>query len=109
MAMRLNSLSLQKKFSIKWRHLYISSSSGWERARRGCCEMTILAPRALRSHVDAFELLELAEEVFDQMAPLVHLLVERVGACAPGMLRNDDLGAPRVQVGDDGVAVEGFV
>ena len=49
MAMRLNSLSLQKKFSIKWRHLYISPSSGWERARRGCCEITILAPRAFRS------------------------------------------------------------
>src|SRR3954466_5791477 len=49
MAMRLNSLSLQKKFSIRWRHLYISVSiwSGVE--RRGCCEITTLAPRSLRS------------------------------------------------------------
>ena len=46
MAMRLNSLSLQKKFSIRWRHLYISSSMARGCARRGCCEMTILAPRA---------------------------------------------------------------
>jgi hypothetical protein len=45
MAMRLNSLSLPKKFSMRWRHLYISASisSGW--ARRECWDMTTLAPR----------------------------------------------------------------
>src|SRR5690554_5275936 len=49
MAIRLNSLSLQKKFSIRWRHLYISASifNGW--IRRGCWEITILAPRSSRS------------------------------------------------------------
>ena len=60
MAMRLNSLSLQKKFSMRWRHLYISASIG-----------------------------------------------ERRGAAR--MLRDDDLGAALVEIGDDGVAVEGLV
>src|SRR3954454_7891499 len=45
MAMRLNSLSLQKKFSIRWRHLYISVSICSGMARRGCCAITTLAPR----------------------------------------------------------------
>ena len=36
MAMRLNSLSLPKKFSIKWRHLWRAASSGRGEARRGC-------------------------------------------------------------------------
>src|SRR3954469_8807723 len=49
MAMRLNSLSLQKKFSIRWRHLYISASIWSGVARRGCCAITTLAPRSLRS------------------------------------------------------------
>ena len=40
MAIRLNSLSLQKKFSIRWRHLYISVSI-WERGG---------AARMLRDH-----------------------------------------------------------
>src|SRR3982750_153760 len=47
--MRLNSLSLQKKFSIRWRHLYISVSICSGMARRGCCEITTLAPRSSRS------------------------------------------------------------
>src|SRR5260370_28648896 len=36
MAMRLNSLSLQQKFSIRWRHLYISVSICSGGVRRGC-------------------------------------------------------------------------
>src|SRR3984885_978637 len=61
------------------------------------------------THGDTFEFLELAEEVFDQMAPFVHLGVdlERLGAAR--MLRNHDLGAPLVEVGDNVVAVEGLV
>src|SRR3954454_16350495 len=51
MAMRLNSLSLQKKFSIKWRHLYISASIWSGMARRGCCAITTLAPRWSRSAI----------------------------------------------------------
>src|SRR3954447_11746242 len=48
-AMRLNSFSLQKKFSIKCRHLYISRSMSSGVERRGCWAMTALAPRSFRS------------------------------------------------------------
>src|SRR6478609_3903638 len=58
--MRLNSLSLPKKFSMRWRHLYISSS-----------------------------------------------MVS--GLCAARMLGDDDFGAARVEIGDNGVAVERLV
>ena len=37
--MRLNSLSLQKKFSIRWRLLESSLSIGSGQERRGCCEI----------------------------------------------------------------------
>src|SRR6202022_2001080 len=60
MAMRLNSLSLPKRFSMRCRHLYISSSM----AR---------------------------------------------GFARPRMLGDDDLGAARVELGDNGVAVECLV
>ena len=46
---RLNSFSLQKKFSIKCRHLYISRSMSSGVVRRGCWAMTTLAPRSFRS------------------------------------------------------------
>src|SRR3954453_4341265 len=46
--MRLNSFSLQKKFSIKCRHLYISRSISSGVVRRGCWAMTTLAPRSFR-------------------------------------------------------------
>src|SRR6516165_1417200 len=49
MAMRLNSLSFPKKFSMRCRHLYISLSMARGLERRGCWEMTILAPRASSS------------------------------------------------------------
>ena len=60
MAMRLNSLNLQKKFWMKWCHLYISRSSGMGFARRGCCEMTIFKSAELdavdeRGHANAVE------------------------------------------------------
>src|ERR1700756_3879210 len=55
---------------------------------------------------DAFELLELGEKVFDQMTPFVHLAVDRERRNAARMLRDDDLGAARVEISDDGVAVE---
>src|SRR6186997_1766684 len=51
--MRLNSLSLPKKFSMRCRHLYIPSSMVSGFARRGCWEMTTLAPRASRSAIMA--------------------------------------------------------
>src|SRR4249920_3636176 len=58
---------------------------------------------------DAFELLEPAEEVLDQMPPFVHLRVDGERRCAARMLGDDDRGAARVEIGDDGIAVEGLV
>src|ERR1035441_9186393 len=49
-----NSLSLPKKFSMRCRHLYISSSMARGFARRGCWEMTTLAPRASSSAIMEF-------------------------------------------------------
>ena len=61
------------------------------------------------SHCDAFEFLQLAEEVLDQVAPFVDVLVdiERLGA--PLMLRDDDLGSALVEVFDDPVGIKGLV
>src|SRR6266700_6870127 len=58
---------------------------------------------------DALELLEHAEEVLDQMTPFVHLGVDLERGGAARMLRDHDLGAALVEVGDDVVAVEGLV
>jgi len=55
---------------------------------------------------DALELLELAEEVLDQVPPLVHLAVDVERFSAARMLRDHDLGAALVQVSDDVVAVK---
>jgi peptidoglycan-N-acetylglucosamine deacetylase len=41
------------------------------------------------AHGDTFEFLELAEEVFDQVAPLVDFRVDRQRRSAPWMLRDD--------------------
>jgi hypothetical protein len=61
------------------------------------------------THGDAVELLELAEEVFVEMPPFVHLLVDGERLCATWMLGDDDLGAARVEFGDYGDAVECLV
>jgi hypothetical protein len=61
------------------------------------------------AHGDAFEFLELAEEVFDQVAPLVDFRVDRQRRGAPWMLRDDDLGVALAEVGDDGIAVKGLI
>src|SRR5687768_11445513 len=58
---------------------------------------------------DALELLQLAEEVLDQVPPLVHLAVEVEQLGAARMLRDHDLGPAPVQLGEKGVAVEGRV
>jgi hypothetical protein len=54
---------------------------------------------------DAFEFLEFAEEVFDQMTPFVHLGVDLERRGAAWMPRNHDLGAALVELSDDVVAV----
>ena len=61
------------------------------------------------SHSYAFEFLQLAEEVLDQVAPFVDVLVdvERLGA--PLMLRDDDLRLALVYVFDDPVGIKRLV
>ncbi len=61
------------------------------------------------AHGDTLELLELAEEVLDQMTPFVHLGVDLERRGAARMLRDHDLSAALVEIGDDVVAVEGLV
>lgn len=70
------------------------------------CEAVIGLVSAER---DALEFLELAEEVFDQMPPFVHFLVDGERFRAARMPGDDGLGAARVEIGDDGVAVERLV
>ena len=61
------------------------------------------------SHCYAFEFFQFAEEILDQVAPFVNVLVdvERLGA--PGMLRDYDLGLAFVHVFDDPVGIKGLV
>ena len=61
------------------------------------------------AHRYALELFEFAEEVLDEMAPFVEVAIERKRLCAARMLGDNDLGAAGVEIGDDGVAVEGLV
>lgn len=61
------------------------------------------------SHCYAFEFLQLAEEVFDQVAPFVEVLVDIERLCTPLMLRDDDLGPAFVQVFDDPVGIKSLV
>ena len=61
------------------------------------------------SHCYAFEFLQLAEEVLDQMTPFVDVLVDIDRLGAPLMLRDDDLRPSFVQVFDDPVGIESLV
>ena len=61
------------------------------------------------AHCDAFELLKPSEEVLDEMPPFIHLLIDGERLCAARMLGDDDLGTARVEIGDNGVAVERLV
>jgi len=61
------------------------------------------------SHCDAFEFLQLAEEILDQVSPFVNVLVDVERAGAPGMLRDYDLRLSFVHVFDDPVGVKGLV
>src|SRR3954452_24008527 len=61
------------------------------------------------SQCDAFELLQPAEEVLDQMPPFVHLLVDGKRRGTAGMLGDDGLGAAGVEIGNDDVAVKRLV
>lgn len=57
----------------------------------------------------AFELLELAEEVLDQVAPGVERFVDLARRPALRALRDHDLGVPGDQVVDDPVRIERLV
>ena len=61
------------------------------------------------SHCYAFEFFQLAEEILDQVAPFVNVLVdvERLGT--PGMLRDYDLRLAFVHVFDDPVGIKSLV
>jgi len=61
------------------------------------------------SHSYAFEFLQFAEEVLDQVAPFVNLLVDIERFGAPLMLRDDDLRLAFVHVFDDPVGIKGLV
>jgi hypothetical protein len=61
------------------------------------------------SHCYAFEFLQLAEEILDQVAPFVDVLVDVERFGAPLMLRDDDLRPAFVQVFDDPVGIESLV
>jgi hypothetical protein len=61
------------------------------------------------AHGDAFEVLDLAEEVFDEMPPFVHLLVDDEELCSARMLGDDNFGVAHFEFGDNGGAVERLV
>lgn len=61
------------------------------------------------THCYAFEFLELAEEIFDQVTPFVNVFVDVERLSAPLMLRDDDLGLAFVQVFDDPVGIKSLV
>src|SRR5918912_3385953 len=58
---------------------------------------------------DALEFPELAEEVLDQVAPFIHLLIEGERLRSARVLGDHRLGPSFVQRGEHPVAVEGFV
>ena len=61
------------------------------------------------AHGDTLEVLEITEEMLGEVAPLVEFAIERQRLCAPRVLRDDDLGAACIEIGDGPVAVEGLV
>jgi len=61
------------------------------------------------SHSYALEFLQLAEEVLDQVAPFVNVLVDVERPSAPLMLRDDDFGLACVQVFNDPVGIKSLV
>jgi hypothetical protein len=61
------------------------------------------------AHGDALEVLELADEVLDQVAPLIHLLINGERLRSARVLGDHRLGPSLVERGEHPVAVEGFV
>jgi hypothetical protein len=63
----------------------------------------------LVSRSDTAELFEFAEEIFNEMAPAVHVEVTFDGLGPVGFRRDDDHGAAVVQFGAQPIHIEGFV
>lgn len=61
------------------------------------------------AHGDALELFEFAEEVLDEVAPLVDLEIDSKRLASSRVLGDDDFRPALVEVGDDPVGVEGLV
>ena len=61
------------------------------------------------SHCYALEFLQPAEEVLDQVAPFVNVLVDVERFGAPLMLRDDDLRLALVHIFDDPVGIKSLV
>ena len=78
-------------------------NGGGEVDHGGEAEVGLFTP-----HGDAFELLELAEEVLDEVALLIDFTIDLARPGASGKLRNGNLGAEPVEIGDDGVVVDGL-
>ena len=65
--------------------------------------------RFFGSHGNALELLELAEEVFDEISPFIEFAIKRQRSRTSRVLRDDDCSATLVKIGYDGIAFECFV
>lgn len=55
--------------------------------------------RDVAAHCDAFEFLEFAKEILDQVPPFIHFLIDFEGLGTARMLRDDNLGATFVSDG----------
>ena len=69
----------------------------------------IACVRLLVAHCDSAEFLDLTEEVFDQMAPFVHLEVATDRVLSVGFGGNDGDDAAAIELGAQPIVVEGFV
>src|ERR1039458_432451 len=64
----------------------------------------LLQTLGIQTHRDAFEFLEVAKEILDQVPPFIHFLIDFEGLGTARMLRDDNLGATFVENRDDRVA-----
>jgi hypothetical protein len=84
---RLLQQNLQVADIPEARKMHLLTRVCWDSSRvyHGCGEMEHGGEALIglvRAHGDAFEALELAEEVFDEMPPFVHLIVDDERLCA---------------------------
>ena len=61
------------------------------------------------AHGNAFEVLEFAEEVLDEVPPLVDLAVDCEGMASPWVLGDDDFCSPLIDIFDDPVGIKSLV